>query len=258
VPDKQLRTHNGKHTIAEWWKLAEQAQKSRHKEELFRDFIYPGDLVFDIGANRGMMTMVFRWLKAKVVAVEPLVAIGALYVRELGWKYATDPYVRIVPKAIGPNKNVTMWVHNNLPYLSSGDQAWRTKSAHRVFYADKNSTRKIVKAVTLDALIAEFGKPSFIKIDVEGAENQVTKTLHHPVDGLSLEFHEDWIPTAAIDHLLSMGVYVFNWARNFGGEYVLPEWVSKAQLMDSFSKQLDKKGPKSWGDLYAKRLNGAD
>ena len=56
----ELRTYKGKHTVAEWWGLAAQAQKSRRKIELFPELIKPGDLVFDIGANRGMMTMVFR------------------------------------------------------------------------------------------------------------------------------------------------------------------------------------------------------
>jgi FkbM family methyltransferase len=223
VAKGELRTYNGKHTISEWWKLAEQAQKARSKISLFQDLIKRDDLVFDIGANRGMMTMVFRWLGAKIVAVEPLAAIAPL------------------------------WVHNNLPYLSSGDQNWRKKSAHKVFYADKNSTKKTVEAVTLDQLIGEFGQPTFIKIDVEGAENQVVKTLTHPVDALSLEFHQDWIPLEGLDHLLALDTYVFNWARNFGGEWVLSEWVGKMQLLDSFEKQLDESGPKSWGDLYAKR-----
>ena len=252
---KELRTYNKKHTIAEWWKLAESAQRGRKKILLFQDLIGQEDLVFDIGANRGMMTMVFRWLGAKIVAVEPLVAVAPQCVRELGWRYARDPYVRIIPKAVGPKPVATIWVHNNLPYLSSGDKTWREQSAHRVFYNDKNSTKKTVKAVTLDALIGQFGMPKFIKIDVEGAENQVVKTLTHPVDALSLEFHQDWIPVEGLDHLLALGTYVFNWARNFGGEWVLSEWVGKPQLMDSFKKQLDVKGPKSWGDLYAKLID---
>ena len=254
MPNKELRTYNGKHTIAEWWKLAEQAQKTRRKIDLFQDLIKREDLVFDIGANRGMMTMVFRWLGVKIVAVEPLAAVAPQYVRELGWKYSRDPNVRIVAKAIAPTPKVAIWVQNNLPYLSSCDQNWRKKSAHKVFYADKNSTKKVVDATTLDALIGEFGMPKFIKIDVEGAENQVVKTLTHPVAGLSLEFHQDWIPVEGLDHLLGLGDYVFNWARNFGGQWVLSEWVDKPQLMDSFEKQLDAKGPKSWGDLYAKRI----
>lgn len=251
----EVRTYKGKHTLAEWWVLAEQAQKTRRKIDLFRDLIGEGDLVFDIGANCGMMTIVFRQLGARVVAVEPLVAVAPQCVRELGWKFANDENVRIVAKAIAPTPTLAISVHKNYPYLSSGDQAWRQTSAHRRYYREKATHMKTAPATTLDALIEEFGTPKFIKIDVEGAENAVIKTLTRPVPALSLEFHEDWIPTEGLDHLLALGDYLFNWARNFTGDYVLSEWVSKAQLLDHLSKNLAKKGPMSWGDLYCKRVN---
>lgn len=251
----ELRTYKGKHTVAEWWVLADQAQKSRRKIELFRDLIAPGDLVFDIGANRGMMTMVFRWLDAKVVAVEPLLAAAPRTIPELKWKYGSDPNVRIVPKAVGPMPVIPIWIHKNIPYLSSVNRTWMTRSAHRIFYSSKNTYKVVVDAITLDALIAEYGPPQFIKIDVEGSENLVLKTLTRPVPSLSLEFHEDWIPKTGLTHLLRLGDYVFNWARNFIGDYVLPEWVSYPELLESFSCRLAKKGPKSWGDLYAKRVD---
>lgn len=41
---------------------------------------------------------------------------------------------------------------------------------------------------TLDALIGEFGAPSFIKIDVEGYEDAVLAGLSRPVAALSFEF----------------------------------------------------------------------
>ena len=41
---------------------------------------------------------------------------------------------------------------------------------------------------TLDRLIAQHGVPSFIKIDVEGFEDQVLAGLTHPVPALSFEF----------------------------------------------------------------------
>ena len=40
-------------------------------ENLYRQFINPGELVFDIGANTGSRSKVFMGLGARVVAVEP-------------------------------------------------------------------------------------------------------------------------------------------------------------------------------------------
>lgn len=252
----ELRTYKGKHTIAEWWELAEAEHKKRNKRRLFQHLIKPRDLVFDIGAERGMLTMVFRWMDAQVVAVEPLMALAPHCFPELKWRFGDDPDVQIVPKAVAPGARVPMWIHKHIPYLSSINRTWMTRSAHRTYYNYKNTRKKIVQAVTLDALIEEYGEPTFIKIDVEGSENLVLKTLSHPVQSLSLEFHQDWIPKTGLTHLMRLGDYVFNWARNFTGEYVLPEWVTYPELLESFSHSLSKKGPQSWGDLYAKRING--
>lgn len=252
----ELRTYRGKHTVPEWWGLAAQAQKTRRKADLFTGLIAPGDLVFDIGANCGMMTMVFRWLDARVVAVEPLLAAAPETIPELKWKYGDDPDVEIVPKAVAPTLRVPIWIHKNIPYLSSVNRTWMTRSAHRIYYSHKNTRKRIVPGVTLDALIEEYGEPTFIKIDVEGSENLVLKTLSKPVQSLSLEFHQDWIPKTGLTHLMRLGDYEFNWARNFIGDWVLPQWVNYPDLLESFSHSLSQKGPQSWGDLYARRVSG--
>src|SRR4051812_6131238 len=43
----------------------------QRRRELYRPYVRPGDLVFDIGANAGRVTETFMALGAQVVAVEP-------------------------------------------------------------------------------------------------------------------------------------------------------------------------------------------
>src|SRR5277367_5145820 len=52
---------------------------NRHRtlREFYSQFIRPGDLVFDVGANRGDRTEVFVQMGARVVAAEPLPALAA-------------------------------------------------------------------------------------------------------------------------------------------------------------------------------------
>ena len=47
-------------------------------DRLYREFIRPGDLVFDVGAHVGDRIASFRRLGAKVVAVEPQHAMAGI------------------------------------------------------------------------------------------------------------------------------------------------------------------------------------
>lgn len=71
-----------------------------------------------------------------------------------------------------------------------------------------------VDVITLDQLIAEYGVPSFIKIDVEGYEYEVMRGLSQQVSVLSFE----WVPTMpevtlrCIDYLDSLGMHFFQFS----------------------------------------------
>src|SRR5882672_11778280 len=64
---------------------------------LYRHFVRPGDLVFDIGAHVGDRVAAFRRLGARVVAVEPQPALH----RTLRLLFGRDSRVALVPAAIG-------------------------------------------------------------------------------------------------------------------------------------------------------------
>lgn len=248
---EQLRTREGKHSMVEWWGLSETAEKPYIP--LYANFMGEGDLVFDIGANRGRKTWVFRQLGASVVAVEPLAVFFQEWIPELYWKFAKDAGVHIVAAAVDQSRNsIPFWIHRNMPYLSSGDKPWRTKSAHRVFYNDKNSQKVTVPTTTIDALIEQFGIPKFIKMDVEGGEDRAMVTLSRPVPALNMEYHEDWIPETAIRHVDGLDEYEWNFTLDQRPHFVMNEWTTSREMLKTMRKTLTKKGPGSWGDLYAR------
>lgn len=241
-----------KPTMAEWWKETEELQRSRGKGMLFVPLIKRGDLVFDIGANRGLLTMLFRDLGARVVAVEPLFAIGKRFVREFDWKFGDDEMVTTIPLAISTRPRIVMWVHQNQPVLSSVSSAWMRKSAHKGYYHKKNTRPKWVRTTTINALIAEYGMPSFIKVDVEGSENNVIRTLSKPVAAMSMEFHEDWVPKPSMKHMMKLADYEWNYALNETGKYALGVWTTIKRLLSHMRNHLTKGGPESWGDIYCR------
>ena len=112
-----------------------------------------------------------------------------------------------------------------------------------------------VEVVTLDALIARFGVPDFVKIDVEGAEPRVLAGVSRALPALSFEF----VPAArdmalaCVERLEALGRYRYSWS--FGESHVLASaWVD-AQALRAWLATLAPDGPS--GDIYA-RLEGAD
>src|SRR5262244_4567458 len=91
-------------------------------ERLYRRFVQPGDLVFDIGAHVGDRIAVFRRFGARVVAVEPQPAL----VKTLKLIYGRDSAVAIEPVAIGRSAGMAKF-HLNVdnPTVSTASDAFR-------------------------------------------------------------------------------------------------------------------------------------
>ncbi|MCK4723641.1 MAG: hypothetical protein KAT75_10070, partial [Dehalococcoidia bacterium] len=87
----QPTTYRGLNDMAEWWAWSEEVEL--RGVGVYEPFIEPGDMCFDIGANRGRKTFVMRELGARVVAVEPLFAFGDEFVPECSWRWGKDKNV---------------------------------------------------------------------------------------------------------------------------------------------------------------------
>jgi FkbM family methyltransferase len=148
----------------------------------FGDFVRPGDLVFDIGANVGQKTEVFLACGARVVAVEP----NPLCRPILDYEFGSNKDVTLVGKAVGAQEGELDLNIVGIATTASVLDDWKYLGAG---YDGGGEARKVTVAVTtLDSLIAEFGVPDFVKIDVEGFEPEVMKGLSRPVPLISFEY----------------------------------------------------------------------
>ncbi|MBF0595529.1 MAG: FkbM family methyltransferase [Candidatus Omnitrophica bacterium] len=166
------------------WLSARAQSFDKKKLSFYRQFIRPGDLCFDIGANIGQKIELFLRLGAKVVAVEPQIKCFNF----LKYMYRNNSNVILVNKALdmvaGHQKDIFVCEANALSSLSPDfvQQAQRTE-----WQGYRWDERQQIMTTTLDALIAEFGLPAYCKIDVEGYEFNVIRGLHRLIPTISFE-----------------------------------------------------------------------
>src|ERR1700730_12635111 len=102
----------------------------------------------------------------------------------------SSPAIEIVEAAAAdaPGSG-SLSVSERTPTVTTLASAWREARAGDPDFAGVQWNRRIeVETTTLDLLMARFGVPSFIKIDVEGGEPTVLAGLAHAVPALSFEY----------------------------------------------------------------------
>ena len=212
--------------------------------ELYRGFVEPGDLCFDIGANVGNRTELLQEIGARVISVEP----QGSCIDQLKRKFGDDDAVVIVPSAVGAKPGTAeISVCEEDSTISTMSSRWQNEGR----FSDRTWTRtESVPVTTMDRLIEEHGSPSFCKIDVEGFEKQVLEGLSSPVRCISFEFTREFLDDAraCVDLLESLGPVVVN--ASFGESMDLSEsWVDPDQVFSTIERQPDDLG---WGDIYVR------
>lgn len=215
----------------------------------YKQFIRPGDLCFDIGANIGDKTKIFLELGARVIAVEPQIHC----VETMKKLYAQHPHFILVENALGAKEGTTEMYINDSHVLSTLSHEWIEKMNESKRFGNLQWNNKTtILLTTLDHLISKYGMPKFCKIDVEGYEHKVLQGLSRPLPALSFEFASEYIEGTirCIEHLNHLGKYVFNYCVNTNKKMVLPYYVESG----IFSLILQNSKQYMWGDVYARLI----
>ena len=225
-----------------------QRNRSRAMDALYGRFVKPGDLVFDIGAHVGDRVAAFRRLDAKVVAVEPQPALAFT----LGVMFGRDGNVVLERVAVGRNTgDVRLLVNIDNPTISTASDAFVHAAHDAPGWQGQTWDKSIrVPMTTLDALIDRHGVPAFIKIDVEGFEEEVLMGLTRPVAALSFEFTtiQRDVARACVDRCVALGLTRFNAA--IGESQEIGDWRS-AEAIGRWLDELPHDA--NSGDVYALR-----
>jgi FkbM family methyltransferase len=179
-----------------YWRVADPRLVEERKQELafFRNTLVgfrKNDLIFDVGANRGVKAEIFLKLGARVIAVDPDVSNQkTLTERFLTYRLRRKPLV-VVGKAVSDrNGRETFWVSEPGFEMNTLNAKWAEtleKDPARFGRTFAFREKKQVETITLERLISTYGQPLYIKIEVEGYEPNVLKGLQTAVPYLSFE-----------------------------------------------------------------------
>ena len=222
------------------------------RSKFYSNFINPGELCFDVGANIGNRVDAFLNIGAKVIAIEPQEACISI----LEKKYENK--IQIVKKGVGAEEGLLDFYISDTSALSSFSTDWiqSVKISNRFKNSKWNKVQKI-EITTLDKLINEFGLPVFIKIDVEGYESEVFTGLSHRIKALSFEYtvpEQTGKVITCIEKLESIDKdFECNYCIGESMEMTLGLWVSSSRMKELFTEHKFKSS--GFGDIYIRFKN---
>jgi FkbM family methyltransferase len=218
-------------------------------DRLYRQFVRPGDLVFDIGAHVGDRVAAFRRLGARVVAVEPQPALAKI----LRLFYGRDPKITIEQAAVGRQPG-TIELNLNIdnPTVATASTDFVTAAAHAPGWHGQAWQKRVrVPLTTIDTLIARHGAPAFVKIDVEGFEAEALAGLSQPAQAMSFEFTliQREIALACVERCTALGYSQFNAAMGESQTLLHGDWIDA----NAITRWLTELPPEAnSGDVYAR------
>ncbi|MBX9740339.1 MAG: FkbM family methyltransferase [Beijerinckiaceae bacterium] len=161
-------------------------KRERWLDAWYGQFLSPGALAFDIGSHAGDRAACFARLGARVVAVEPQPA----FARMLRMLHRRDDNVHVEQVALGATAgSLTLNINSENPTVSTLSSDFISAARGAVGWNTQTWSRSIETPVaTFDMLIRKYGRPDFVKLDVEGWEHEALKGLTQTLPVLSFEF----------------------------------------------------------------------
>lgn len=204
--------------------------RNKKMDAIYARFLKPGDLAFDVGSHVGDRAGSFLRLGARVIAVEPQPALGTV----LKLMYGRNPKFELVRAAVGSREGeIELKLNTRNPTVATAsDDFIKSADAAPGWEGQKWDDRIKVPMTTLDALIRRYGKPAFVKIDVEGFEDEVLSGLSRPLPALSIEFTtiQRNVALQAIKRLAGMAPYRFNAALGESQLFAHPQSLSSDEI----------------------------
>ena len=202
-------------------------------------------LLFDIGANVGLWALHNYNDTTKIICVEASPKTIVRLVKNCDGKNI----VCINYAVTSSSEPIVDFFDCTANTISTLDEKWLNDSSSR-FYNQYSYKKLQVQTVTIDKLILDYGIPDILKVDVEGAENIVLKSLTHSAKTVCFEWASEWNEKTfdAINHLTSLGYEKFHIQNEDKYAYRPASYeLNKEQLIEKLSKTKQKL---DWGMIW--------
>ncbi|MEO8474054.1 MAG: FkbM family methyltransferase, partial [Chryseolinea sp.] len=216
------------------------------RKKFYSQFIKPGELCFDVGANIGNRSKVFLSMGCNVVAVEPQSECVKILNLRFGKK------IRLVKSALGRSKGTALIYISDTSEISSLSSDWINAVSKSRFVGKKWDKQSKIDVTTLDSVITKYGLPAFCKIDVEGVEEDVIMGLSTAIPVISIEY----TAPERIDNLReclnrfsSLGIFVTNYTLGERMSLEETSWISASELIEKIEQ---KSTAGMYGDVYVR------
>lgn len=195
-------------------------------------------MFFDIGANVG------KWALANINACDKIIAIEASPITfQLLQNECKHDRITLVNYAVCNNnfEDITFY-QADADTISTLNKDWLTNEKSR--FNNWGYKEIICKTTTIDSLIETYGKPDFIKIDVEAGEYLCIQSLSQKVDLLCFEWASELneITFQCIDYLYGLGFSQFY--LQFGDEYTFRPPVNEYGDITELKEKMNQTIPK--------------
>lgn len=137
---------------------------------LAQEFVSPGTVAWDVGANVGLFTVAAASLsgsQGQVVAFEPDAWLVRLLQRSVRAQPQSSAGIRVIPTAIAEEVAIREFC------ISRDSRSENFLMGHGYFTAESARERISVMTVSLDWCLDRLPVPQVVKVDVEGAEVDV-------------------------------------------------------------------------------------
>jgi len=134
--------------------------------------------------------------------------------------------------------------------LSTLNKDWLSADNSRYGHMKNSIVHIMVPTITLDALISQYGIPDILKVDVEGAEEEVVGTLTSKVPVLCFEWASEWRESMyrTLDYVDTIGFKKFYIQE--GDNYTFRPVEYNMDINDAKQYLAKSKDKENWGMIW--------